>query len=129
MKAIVSIFIGCCIVAVQAKAADEPLIPAPLNKVLSKVHPGMTSKEVIAVIKPSYPSVSMSGAHWSGATGFYEYKLDARFGVSITFGGEVGKEVVHHDMVISVYDYQKKHRADIKFFYWKEEPEKKPANQ
>jgi hypothetical protein len=49
MKFIIACFI-CCIALLQASAADEPLIPAPLNNILLKIQSGMTTNQVLNVL-------------------------------------------------------------------------------
>ena len=76
MKPIILICLFCFIAAMHVHAADEPLIPTPLNDVLLKVSPGMTTNQVLATLSPSYPKVAGREGDWSGQTGYIDYKLD-----------------------------------------------------
>lgn len=127
MKSIITFFI-CCIALLRASAADEPFIPAPLNSVLLKIQPGMTTNQVVAILSPSYPKISSQTGHWSGQTGYMDYKLDGRFTLSVSSVMRDGKELVHDDLLFYVFDWQTKRRVDIKLYDWDgqvKEPHKK----
>jgi hypothetical protein len=103
-----------------AVTADEPLIPAALNAVLLKIHPGMTTNEVAAVLSPAYPKVTSHMGNWSGQTGYMDYKLDDRFTLSVSSITRGGKEVVHDDFLMYLYDWPAKRRVDLKVYYWEQ---------
>ncbi len=117
MKFIITCFI-CCIALLRVDAADDSLIPAPLNSVLLKIQPGMTTNQVLAVLSPSYPKVEVHMGMWSGQTGYMDYKLDERFTLSVSSVMQDGKELVHDDLLFYVFDWQTKRRIDIKLYYW-----------
>src|SRR5258706_177632 len=125
MKSIITFFI-CCLALLQASAADEPLIPAPLNTVLLKIQPGMTTNQVVAILSHSYPKVSGHMGDWSGQSGYFDYKLDERFTLSVSSITRDGKEVVHGDLLFYVFDWQTKRRVDIKLYYWDGQSHKEP---
>jgi hypothetical protein len=128
MKFIIACFI-CCIALLQASAADEPLIPAPLNNILLKIQSGMTTNQVLNVLSRAYPKVTGHMGDWSGQTGYFDYKLDERFTLSVSSVMRDGKGLVHDDLLLYVFDWQTKRRVDIKLYYWEgqshEEPPKK----
>jgi hypothetical protein len=100
------------------KAADEPLIPTPLNDVLLKIRPGMTTNQVLAVLSSSYPKVTARMSDWDGMTGYMDYKLDERFTLSISSITRDGKEIVHDDFLMYLFDWQSKRRVDIRLYNW-----------
>ena len=118
MKTFILTFLFCCVTALRTQAADEPLIPTPLNNVLLKIRPGMTTNQVVSALSTAYPKVAGHMGDWSGQTGYVDYKLDERFTLSISSITRSGKEVVHDDLLMSLYDWQAKRRVDIKLYYW-----------
>jgi hypothetical protein len=122
-------FCICCLALLQAGAADEPLIPAPLNTVLLKVQPGMSTNQILAVLSPSYPKVSGHMGDWSGQTGYFEYKLDKRFTLSVSSIMRNGKELVHDDLLLYIFDWQTKRRVEIKLYSWDGQPRKDPPKK
>ena len=84
---------------VHTQAADEPLIPTPLNEVLLKIRPGMATNQVVSALSTAYPKVAGHRGDWSGQTGYVDYKLDERFTLSISSVTRNGKEVVHDDLL------------------------------
>jgi hypothetical protein len=129
MKTIVIALLFCCATATQALATDEPLIPAALNSVLLKIHPGMTMNQVVAVLSPSYPKVAGRMGDWSGQTGYIDYKLDERFTLSVSSITRDGKQVVHDDLLVYVFDWQSKRRVEIKLYHWEGQSDKKSGTQ
>ena len=125
MKSIYLACIVCCLALLRTHAADEPLIPAQLNSVLQKIHPGMSTNDVAAVLSPSYPKVAARMGVWSGQTGYIDYKLDERFTLSVSSITRGGKKVVHDDLLMYVYDWPAKRRVDIKVYYWESQSQKK----
>jgi len=69
MKSIVASFIFCTAL-LQISAAGEPLIPAPLNSLLVKIQPGMTTNQVLSVLSSAYPRVTVHMGDWSGSSGY-----------------------------------------------------------
>ena len=128
MKSSVAFFI-CCFALLQADAADHTLIPTPLNSVLLKVQPGMSTNQVLAVLSPSYPKVTGQTGNWSGQTGYFDYKLDERFALSVSSVMRDGKELVHDDLLFYVFDWQTKRRVDIKLYYWEGQSHKDPPKK
>lgn len=100
--------------SLQVHAADEPLIPTPLNDVLFKIRPGIATNQVLAVLSPAYSKVVSRMGNWSGQTGHIDYKLDDRFTLSISSITRDGKEVVHDDLLMYLFDWQTKRRIDLK---------------
>ena len=117
MKFFIICFI-CCIALLRVDASDELLIPAPLNRILLKIQPGMTTNQVLGVLSPSYPKVEVRMGDWSGQTGYMDYKLDERLTLSVSSVMRDGKELVHDDLLFYIYDWQTKRRVDIKLYYW-----------
>ena len=128
MKSIIAFFI-CCFALLQADAADQPLIPTPLNSVLLKVQLGMSTNQVLAVLSPSYPKVTGQTGTWSGQTGYCDYKLDERFTLAVASVMRDGKELVHDDLLFYVFDWQTKRRVDIKLYYWEGQSHKDPPKK
>jgi hypothetical protein len=114
------------IALLQASAADDPLIPAPLNAVLLKIQPGMSTNQVLALLSPSYPKVAGQMGTWSGQTGYFDYKLDDRFTLKVSCVMRHGKELVHDDLLFYVFDWKTKRRVDIKLYYWDGQSHKEP---
>jgi len=129
MKTIILTLLFCCVTALHTQAADEPLIPALLNDVLLKIRPGMTTNQVMSSLSTAYPKVAGHIGDWSGQTGYVDYKLDERFTLSISSITRDGKEVVHDDLLLYLYDWQSKRRVDIKLYYWEEQPHKAPPQK
>jgi hypothetical protein len=128
MKFIITCFI-CCIGLLRVDAAGESLIPAPLNSVLLKIQPSMTTNQVLAVLSSSYPKVEVHMGLWSGQTGYMNYKLDERFTLSVSSIMRDGKELVHDDPLFYVYDWPTKRRVDIKLYYWEGQSHKEPIQK
>ncbi len=129
MKTIIFLFLFCCIVTLQTQATDEALIPAPLNSILLKIRPGMTTNEVERVLSASYPKFTRQIGDWSGGSGYNEYKLDKRFTLSIAFITCDGKEVVHDDYFMMLYDWEGRRRVDIKIYDWDKQGQKAPSQK
>jgi hypothetical protein len=128
MKVIIVCFI-CCIALVQAIAEDEPLIPVPLNRVLLKIQPGMTTNQIVAILSRSYPEVGGHRGDWSGQTGYMDYRLDERFTLSVSSVMRDGRELVHDDLLFYLIDSQTKRRVDIKLYYWEGQSHKAPPQK
>lgn len=119
----------CCLTAIQMRAADEPLIPAPLNNVLLRIRSGMTTNQVQSALSISYPRVSSQISDWDGMTGYIDYELDERFTLSISSITRGGKEVVHDDMLMYLFDWQSKRRVEIELYNWVGKPHKAPPQK
>jgi hypothetical protein len=129
MKKAILAFLLCCAALFQVRAADEPLIPAALNKALPKIHPGMTANQVVAILLPSYPKVAVSMGDWSGGSGYIDYKLDDRFTLSVSSITRDGKDVVHDDILFYLFDWPSKRRVDIRIYDWGKQPPKASPQQ
>jgi hypothetical protein len=127
MKITILAFLLCCGAFFQTRAADEPLIPLPSNAVVSKIHSGMSIHEVEAVLSTSYPKVAGHMGNWSGQTGYIDYKLDDRFTLSVSSITRDGKEVVHDEILMYLFDWSAKRRVDIKILDWDKQPPKTPS--
>src|SRR5262249_14198607 len=95
MKTIIFAFLLLCMTALRTLAGGEPLIPTPLNDVLFKVRPGMSTNQIVSVLSTAYPNVEVRMGDWSGQTGYTDYKIDERFTLSISCITREGKYVVH----------------------------------
>lgn len=105
----------------QAQAEDEPLIPPALNAILPKISAGMKPAEVKKALAAKYPKVEYSQGVWSGGTGYFDFKLDERWTVSVAGDTDLRQgEVVHRDILIYVFDHANKQRIEIKKYSWKE---------
>ena len=102
-----------CIGLLHLHAADEPLIPAALNAVLPGIHAGMTIPEVEAVLSAAYPGVKGQTGHWSGQTGYVDYKLNERTTLSVSSITRDGKNVVHFEILFYIFDWPSKRRVDV----------------
>lgn len=100
------------------KSTDELLIPASLNTVLFNIQPDMSTNQVLAVLSRSYPKVSGHLGEWSGQTGYFDYRLDERFTLSVSSVMRDGKEMVHHNLLFYIFDWQRKRRIDIRPHHW-----------
>src|SRR6266540_2193377 len=105
-----------CIGLLHSHAADEPLIPAALNAILPRIHAEMTIREVEAVLTPAYPKVKGQMGNWSGQTGYIDYKLDERHTLSVSSITRDGKELVHDEILLYLYDWPSKRRLDLKIY-------------
>lgn len=102
------------------RAEDEPLIAPALNAVLPKITAGMKPEEVKKLLAAKYPKAEYSQGVWSGRTGYFDFKLDDRWTVSVAGDTDRTKgSVVHHDMLIYVFDRVNKHRIEIHMYSWK----------
>ena len=110
-------------------AADEPLIPVALNGILPKIHSQMTIIEVEAVLSPAYPNVKGEMNLWSGQTGYIEYKLDERFSLWVSSITQDGKQVVHDEILLYLYDWPAKRSMDLKVYEWEKQSDKKAPNK
>lgn len=129
MKTIILAFLFCCVTTLHTQAADEPLIPTPLNDVLLRIRPGMTTNQVVSALSTAYLKVAGRMGNWDGQTGYIDYKLDERFTLSISSITRDGKEVVHDDLLMYLYDWQSKRRVDIKLYYWEGQSHKAPSQK
>ena len=99
--------------------AAEPLIPEPVNRVLSQVRPGMTKDRLALLFSVAYPKATAQMGPWSGQTGYIDVILDSRYRVSIAAKFDSKQEeVVDDDLLIYVFDHEKKHRVEIREFWW-----------
>ena len=72
--------------------------------------------EVEAVLAPIYPKVKGQMSKWSGRTGYIDYQLDERYTLSISSSTHDGKQVVHDDQLLLLYDWASKRRLDLKVY-------------
>jgi hypothetical protein len=81
----------------QAEAAGEPLIAGPLNAVLPKIQPGMTTNQVVSVLRASYPKIEDMVVHyprqpdkrgWLGSS-WMNYNLDGRLRLMVEMGARM----------------------------------------
>lgn len=107
-----------CVGLLSSKAAEEPLVPAALNAVLPKIHPGMSITEVETALSPAYPNVKGQMGRWSGQTGYIDYQLDERYSLSVSSITRKGREVVHDEILLYLFDRASKRRLDLKIFDW-----------
>jgi hypothetical protein len=114
-----------CVGLLPSKAAEEPLIPTALNIVLPKIHPGMSITEVENALSPAYPNVKGQMGRWSGQTGYIDYKLDDLYSLSVSSITRNGKEVVHDEILLYLFERASKRRLDLRIFEW----EKKAGKQ
>ena len=103
------------------------MIPVALNAVLPKIHARMTVREVEAVLAPAYPKVKGRMGNWSGQNGYIDYKLDERYSVSVSSVTREGKEVVHDEILIYLYDWPAKRRLDLKVYEWEKKAVEEPT--
>src|SRR5258708_16646781 len=127
VRTIILVLLVCCVAGLQTQAANEPLIPTPLNSLLLEIRPGMTTNQVVGVLSPSYSKVIARMSEWSGQTGYIDYNLDERFTLSISSITRGGKEVAHDDLLVYVFDCKSKRRVEIRLFYSKGQVNKKTA--
>src|ERR1044071_7037253 len=105
-------------------AADEPLIPPPLNEVLSRIKPGMTGAEAKAQLATAYPKVKASLGDWSGTTGYVDFRLNERYAVTISAHNPAsgapseGSAILSKNLPIYVFDHERKHRLQISHYDW-----------
>ena len=99
-------------------AADEPFIPTALNAIIPKIYAGMTIPEVEAALAPAYPKVKGTMGVWSGQTGYIEYKLNDRHSLSVSSITRDGKQVVHNDILLYLYDWPAKRRINLAIYDW-----------
>jgi hypothetical protein len=116
-----------CVGWIPLHVAGEPLIPVALNVALSKIHARMTIREVESVLAPAYPKVKGQMGTWSGQTGYIDYKLDERHTLSVSSMTRDGKEVVHDEILLYLYDWRAKRRLDLKIYEWEKQADKQPA--
>ena len=125
MKSIV-LPVLCFVGSLTLSEAQEPFIPVALNAVLPKIHARMTIGEVKAVLAPAYPKLEVRMGTWSGGVGYIAYKLNERYTVSISAITREGKDVVHDDILIYLYDWPAKRRIDLKIYDWEKQADKQP---
>jgi hypothetical protein len=73
---------------------------------------------VEAVLAHAYPKVKGRSGIWSGQTGYIDYRLDDRYSLSVSSITRDGKEVVHDEILLYLYDWQTKRRLDLKIYEW-----------
>jgi hypothetical protein len=115
-----------CVGLLHSGAVEEPLVPAALNAVLPKIHPGMSISEVETALSTAYPDVKGRMGNWSGQTGYIDYKLDERYALSVSSITRNGKEVVHDEILLYLFDWASKRRLDLKIFDWEKKADKVP---
>jgi len=116
-------------------AADEPLIPTPLNEVLSCIKPGMTAAEAKAQIARSYPKVQASLGEWDGMTGYVDCRLDDRYSVSFSAHNPPSgaptenNAILGKNLRIYIFDHQQKMRLEISRYQWESQPDANPKTE
>lgn len=127
MKSIV-LPVLCFVGSLTLSEAEEPFIPVALNAVLPKIHARMSISEVRAVFAPAYPKLEIQMGPWSGDVGYIAFKLNERHTVSISAITREGKDVVHDEILIYLYDWTAKRRIDLKIYDWEKQANKQPAS-
>ena len=89
----------------------------------------MTTREVESVLASAYPKVKGQMGTWSGQTGYIDYKLDERHTLSVSSITRDGKEVVHDEILLYLYDWPAKQRLDLKIYTWEKQADKLPESQ
>ena len=89
----------------------------------------MSIRDVEGVLAPAYPNVKGRMEVWSGQTGYIGYKLDARYSLSVSSVIRNGKEVVHDEVILYLYDWPSKRRLDLKVFEWEKQTVEKPVTK
>ena len=113
-------------------AADELLIPAPLNEVLMRIRPGMTGAEVKAVLVTAYPKVQALLGDWDGMTGYVDFRLDERYSVSFSAhtppDGALNESnaILGKNLLTYILDNQRKDRLEIHHYQWDTPAEAQP---
>jgi len=108
------------------QAADEPLIPSAINERLPKIVAGMPYSEIEKVFSSAYAKAKARLGLWSGQTGYIDVQLDERYSISVAAqNGPKDEPVVHKDVLIYVYDHDRKHRVEIKTYDWGNQPEQR----
>ena len=115
-------------VSLTSVYAGEPLIPSILNAILPKISSGMKSEEISKIVSEAYPKTRASLGAWSGQTGYLDFRLDERYRISIAASfDDQRKEVVHDEILIYVFDEERKNRVEIKRFSWTDSSKETPA--
>lgn len=113
-----------------AGAAEEPLIPAALNALLPKITPGMTRDDVRRILSTAYPYPVQQDGPGSGQGGNMGFRLDERFWVMFSAKRNAEQEyVVSKNPSISVFDYVRKQRLDIRPNYWEKSADDKASEK
>jgi len=101
-------------------AADEPLIPAPLNEALGRIKPGMTETDAKAQFATTYPKVQVTLGDWSGTTGYIDFRLDERYSVSLAAHNPQngGSAVLDKNLLTYIFDHQRKQQLEITHYQW-----------
>jgi len=87
-----------------ACAADEPLLPAPLNALLPKIAVGMKSEDIRAIVVKGYSESERADGPWSGQTGYLGFRLDDRFSFMIAaHTNRDGQRVVSQDARLRMF--------------------------
>jgi hypothetical protein len=89
----------------------------------------MTIREVEAALAPAYPKVKGQMGIWSGQTGYIDYKLDERHTLSVSSIARGGKEVVHDEIQLYLYDWPSKRRLDLHLYEWEKQADKKSPSK
>ena len=103
-------------IALAARAMAEPLLPDGVNQMLGRIQPNMSEAEVERIVKKDYPDAKTTPGPWSGVTGYVEFKLTARYSISVAEYNDpkdFNLRFVHADMLLSVYDRDTKRRINI----------------
>lgn len=115
----------CC--PLSHLVADEPLVPPKLNDILRKIVPAMTRDEVEKTLGEAYPGAKGEMSIWSGQTGYFDYKLDNRYTLSVASITRDGKHVVHDMLQFYLKDWPNQQRVDISRFAWGQPKASDPA--
>jgi len=62
-----------------------------------------------------------------GQTVYIDYKLDERHTLSVSSITRDGKELVHDEILLYLYDWSSKRRLDLKIYEWEKQTAKKPS--
>ncbi len=111
-------FVLTVLVLTSLQADDQPLIPAALNALLPKISAGMTSSQIQKVLSSAYPQIKSQLGDWSGQSGYIDFKLDDRYRISILGRNDSqGREVVHEDILIYIFDQPQRNRIEIRRYH------------
>jgi hypothetical protein len=99
-----------------AGAADEPLLPNDVNRILGRIRPKMPETEVEKIVQSYFPGAKATLGDWSGQTGYAEFKLNTRYLISVAEYNDpkdFNLRFVHADMILYVYDSEAKRKISV----------------
>lgn len=109
------------LMAIGVHAAEEPLVPDSINQILGRINPNMGESQIESMIKRYYPDVKTATGPWSGQTGYVDFKVTARYTISIAEYNDpidFSRRFVHADMIFFVFDWETKTRINLSFHKW-----------